>query len=114
MPESRPEDALGTLVKLQNCANCTKYLTQTELTELTELTVITLITENLKKYELVSDKKVSLSEKKVLYRLPRWTNMIIWNSKPKLWLICQTKLYLSTSNSLLLFSCHMLMLLYSI
>ena len=27
MPESRPEDALGTLVKLQNCANCTKYLT---------------------------------------------------------------------------------------
>ena len=26
MPESRPEDALGTLVKLQNCAKCTKYL----------------------------------------------------------------------------------------
>ena len=38
MPESRPEDALGTLVKLQNCAKCTKYLTllHCELFDLTD------------------------------------------------------------------------------
>ena len=38
MPESRPEDALGTLVKLQNCAKCIKYLTllHCELSDLTD------------------------------------------------------------------------------
>ena len=47
MPKRRPKDALGTLLKLQNCANCKKYLTllHCEISELTVLTEQTELTE---------------------------------------------------------------------